>query len=339
MRDIVRALFGSLIDGVRYVPEVFCMVPKKNNKTTGGAAIMITAMIMNERPRAEFIYIAPTHEIADIAFEQSVGMIESDPYGYLQKRFKVRAHLKTIEDRQTRSRAKVKTFDMKVVTGSKPVFVLLDELHLMSTIAQATRIIGQIRGGMITNPEAALCIITTQSDLPPAGAFAGELKFARAVRDGRIKNSRMLPILYEFGEDVQRSEDKLWRDPKLWPQVLPNLGLSIHLERLVSDYAEAVEKGDEEERRWASQHLNIEIGLALHADAWIGAKYWEHAGETSLTLDTIIDRSEAIVVGIDGGGLDDLFGLSVIGRCRETRDWLSWNRAWCQPDVGDKVQP
>src|SRR5262245_343792 len=46
MRDTVRAIFGSLVDGVRMIPEVFAMVPKKNSKTTGGAAITLTALLM-----------------------------------------------------------------------------------------------------------------------------------------------------------------------------------------------------------------------------------------------------------------------------------------------------
>jgi phage terminase large subunit-like protein len=102
---------------------------------------------------------------------------------------------------------------------------------------------------------------------------------------------------------------------------------------MIAGYTEAREKGEEEERRWASQHLNVEIGLALHADRWRGADYWIAAGDAALTLDALLARSEVVTVGIDGGGLDDLLGLAALGRCRETGDWLLWARAWCQDDV------
>jgi phage terminase large subunit-like protein len=115
--------------------------------------------------------------------------------------------------------------------------------------------------------------------------------------------------------------------------VLPNLGKSITLDRLVADWATAQEKGEEEERRWASQHLNVEIGLALHDDRWAGADYWEDAADPSITLDSLIERCDVAVVGIDGGGLDDLLGLAVLGRDRTTRDWLLWSRAWAHTDV------
>lgn len=329
-RDIVRSIFGSLVDGIRMVPELLAMVPKKNSKTTGGAAITLTGMLMNVRPRAEFIYVGPTQEVADLAFQQSVGMIEADEY--LAKRFHVAHHTKTITDRRNKARLKVKTFDMKVVTGSKPAFILLDELHLMATINGASRIIGQIRGGMLPNPEAVLVMITTQSDEPPSGVFSAELQYARGVRDGRIPDGRLLPLLYEFPEAMQKNG--AWRDPEFWPMVLPNLGRSISIERLVADFEAAKAKGEEETRRWASQHLNIEVGLALHSDRWNGADYWEGAADPEpITLNSLIERSEVVTVGIDGGGLDDLTGVAVIGRDRVTGDWLHWGKAWGQTDV------
>ena len=335
-RDIVRAAFGSLDaeTGMRHVAEILALVPKKNSKTTGGAGIMLTALLMNQRPRAEFLLVGPTQEIADLAFSQAAGMIEADEEGYLQKRFLIQEHVKTILDRKNKARLKIKTFDPKVMTGSKPVMVLLDELHLMSGFSYASRVLGQIRGGLMANPESLLLVITTQSDMPPAGVFRQELQYARGVRDGRItKRVRMLPVLYEFPETMQTDPAKPWANPANWPMVTPNINRSIDIERLLDDFEKAREKGEEEVRRWASQHLNVEIGMALHVDRWRGADYWLGAAEKALSLKDLMRRCEVVVVGIDGGGLDDLLGLAVIGRRKDGKGWLLWNRAWVQSDV------
>lgn len=327
-RDIVRVIFGSLDeDGVRHVPEVFSLIGKKNAKTTCGAGLMLTALLTNEVPRAEFLFVAPTQEIADLAFQQASGMIGCDPDGYLQKRFHVRDHLKTIVDRRTKSFLKVKTFDMRVMTGSKPIGVLIDELHIMGSMHYAANVLGQVRGALESKRNSFLLILSTQSDRQPAGVFKSELQYARSIRDGRVKEARMLPVLYEFPEEVQKDRSKPWADPAYWPIVMPNLGRSLHLDTMIAGYEAAKEKGDEEERRWASQHLNIEIGVGLHSDNWVGAQFWVAASER-IGLAELMARCEIVVVGIDGGGLDDLLGMTVLGREHRTGRWLAWSRAW-----------
>jgi phage terminase large subunit-like protein len=326
-RDLVRALFGAYDPeaGVRHVREVFQLVPKKSSKTTAGAAIMLTAVLMSRRPRAEFLIVAPTQEVSDLAFRQAVGMIEADEV--LRAKFHVQDHIKRLTYRPTGAFLKVKSFDPKVVTGSKPAGVLIDELHVIAESHDADRVIGQLRGGLVSQPEAFLLTITTQSERAPAGVFRAELLKARKVRDGALK-APIVPLLYEFPPDVD------WEDTANWHMVTPNNGRSITVQRLTEDAEQAKAAGDEEWRRWASQHLNVEIGLNLHTDRWAGADFWQRqARPDGLTLEQLLARSEVVTVGIDGGGLDDLLGLSVVGRDADTGDWLAWCRAWAHPSV------
>jgi phage terminase large subunit-like protein len=323
-RDLVAALFGAWDGQRRHIREVFALVPKKNAKTTTGAALMVTAVLMNRRPRAEFLIVAPTQEVSDLAFRQAVGMIEGDPV--LAAKFHVQEHLKRVTYRPTGAFLKVKSFDPRIVTGTKPSGVLLDELHVIAEAPDADRVLGQIRGGLISQAEGFLVTITTQGERAPAGVFLAELLKARKVRDG-ASELPILPVLYEFPPGID------WRDPAQWHMVTPNAGRSITVERLIPDYHAAVEAGEAELRRWASQHLNVEIGLGLRSDNWVGAGYWEAQAEPTLTLDEVLARSEVCTIGIDGGGLDDLLGLAVLGRCKITRRWLHWGRAWAHPVV------
>jgi phage terminase large subunit-like protein len=345
MRDIVRAVFGSMETSpngpeVRQVGEVFVLVPKKNAKTTSAAAIALTFMLLNKRRNADMLIIGPTQKISDVAFEQARGMIEADPDGFLQKRFHVQDHKKTIRCRVTGARLMIRTFGMDVLTGAKPIFALIDEVHLLGTVSYAADVIRQIRGGMMPFPESVLVMITTQSDHPPAGVFRSELQYARGVRDGKItERVRMLPVLYEFPEAVQTSDAKAWADPDLWHMVTPNLNRSITIDALMDGYERAKQDGQAEIIAWATQHLNVEVGLALHSNRWVGADFWQGAmrveieGGGLIGLQRLIERCEVATVGIDGGGADDLGGLSVIGRERETRRLIGWAHAWAHPTV------
>src|SRR5216684_4372969 len=78
-RDIVRALHGSIVSGERMVREPFLLTPKKSSKTSYGAALMLTSLLLNERPKAEFLLIAPTQPIAEIAFNQVEGRSRPTP--------------------------------------------------------------------------------------------------------------------------------------------------------------------------------------------------------------------------------------------------------------------
>jgi phage terminase large subunit-like protein len=330
-RDIVRALFGAWDPAARtrFIREVFTLVPKKNAKTTQGALLMLTALLMNERPSGTMILTAPVQDVAELAFDTVQGAIELDPV--LGKKLHVRSHLKTIVHRETKAELQIMTFDPSVLTGQKPIAVLIDELHVVSRLSKAASALRQLRGGMIPYPEAFLVMITTQSEEAPSGVFRAELMKARMVRDGKLQ-APILPVLYEFPRDITSKRER-WMDPANWHMVTPNVGRSVTIERLQGDMAIAQTTGEDEFRAWASQHLDIEVGLALLSDRWQGVDFWEACADESLTFDTLLERCEVIDIGIDGGGLRDLMALTFVGRETETGQWLAITHAWAHPSV------
>lgn len=303
------------------------LIPTHN--TTQGALLMLVALLLNERPRASCIMTAPVQDVAQLAFDAAAGAIALDPV--LDRKLHVREHIKTIVHRETKAELAIMTFDPEVMTGQKPVYALIDELHVIAKMSKASSALRQLRGGMIPFPEGFLAFITTQSEEPPTGVFKAELDRARDIRDGK-REGALLPVLYELPEDIQKSPDA-WRDPAHWPMVTPNAGRSISIPRLVEEMRDAKLKGEDELRGWASQHLNIEIGIALRHNGWVGANYWEQCAEPTLTLDELLRRSEVVTFGIDGGGLDDLLGAAAIGREEGTGKWLHWAHAWAHEIV------
>jgi phage terminase large subunit-like protein len=334
-RDIVAANFGSWDPATRTnsIRDIFCLAPKGSSKTSYGAGLALSVMLMNARPRAEALFIGPTQAISDRAYEQAVGMIEESPD--LKRRFRPRDHIKTIEDLVNHSEMKVKTFDVNILTGSILIFAHLDEIHLLGKLPYAGRVIRQIRGGLDKTEEGKFLITTTQSDDIPAGAFKDELHNARKHRDGVFRGQEVRPtlaVMFELPAQIAKDPVK-WQDPENWPMVQPNLGRSVRMPDLINGWNSEKEKGEKAKREWASQYLNIEMGVGMKTDGWPGAEFWAHAQDETLTLDALIERCEVIVIGVDGGGLDDLFGLSAIGREKTTKRWLSWSHAWCHKGV------
>lgn len=330
-RDIVAALFGSYDPdaGLRGIQEVFLLVPKKNSKSTNAAAVMVVAMIVNRRPLAEFQLIAPTKEIADISFNQARGMINADPT--LKRLFDCQRHIRTITHLKSEATLKIKAADTDAITGSKAVGTLIDEIHVFAEKTRAADVFTEIRGALAARPDGFLFQISTQSKRPPAGVFAKELRRAREVRDGKRKLP-LLPVLYELPPDIAEQEGS-WREPENFKLVNPNLGRSVSLDFLIRGVEDATAAGAEELALFASQHMNVEVGVGLQDDGWAGAKVWERGVDRDIsTLADLVARSEVVCAGIDGGGLDDLLGFAVIGREYGTRRWLAWTHALISPE-------
>lgn len=328
--DIVKAIFGSYDAEARrrMIREFFVLIPKKNGKSSLAAAIMVTAAIVNRRPAAELLLIAPTKKIADIAFNQAAGIIKLDPE--LAKLFHLSQHQRTIKHRITDSVILIKAADADVITGSKASYILVDETHEFAQKPRSAGVFVEIRGGLAARPDGFMLQITTQSKEPPAGVFKSELTIARDVRDGKLKLP-LLPILYELPLEI--AKDGGWRNQKTWGLVNPNLNRSVDELFLQDELIKAEREGAEKLALIASQHFNVEVGLAHQSDGWRGADYWQLRADPTLTLDELICRSEVATIGIDGGGLSDLLGLCVIGRERISRRWLVWNHAYAHPKV------
>jgi phage terminase large subunit-like protein len=326
---IVEALFGAYDpdNNVRMIQEVFQLIPKGNSKSSNGGALMLTALIVNKRPEAEFLLVAPTIEIAGIAFKQAKGTIRMDPD--LDKLFLIQDHVRKITHRRTGATLQIKAADTDVITGSKATGTMIDETHVFAKRANAKEVFVELRGALTKRPDGFLYQTTTQSKTPPAGVFKSELAMARMVRDGKMRLP-LLPVLYELPLSVSR--DGGWKDRKYWPLVNPNLGRSTNEKFLATELLRAEEDGPDQMALLASQHFNVEVDQHLRSDGWAGAKLWPRGAEKGLTLKEVLDRSEVITVGLDGGGLDDIYAVGVVGREKGTQRWLAWAHGYISPE-------
>lgn len=333
--DFVAAIFGAYNaeTGRRLIKEFMLLISKKNGKSTIAAGIMLTALLLNWRLEGEYIVLAPTKEVADNSYKPMAAMIRADDE--LAVLLKVQDHIRTITHLTTNATLKVVAADGETVSGKKAIGVFVDELWLFGKNPRADAMLLEATGGLASRPEGFVIFATTQSDDPPAGAFLSRLLYARGVRDGRIHDPAFYPVLYEFPEHMLKAGAH--REVANAYVTNPNMGTSVDEEFIERGFRQAQEKGEVEFRGFLAKHLNVQIGLALMSNRWPGADFWEQQGlRPALTLDDLLACSEVATVGIDGGGLDDLLGLAVIGRERETRRWLLWTRAWAHPSVMER---
>lgn len=334
---LVRSIFGAYDadSGRRLITEWFVCLPKKNSKSTLAAGIMMTAVILNWRQSAEFTILAPTVEVANNAFAPARDMCSEKADEELFALMHAQTHIKTITHRESGAALKVLAADQNTVGGKKSVGTLVDELHLFGKMASAENMFREALGGLASRPEGFVIWLTTQSDEPPAGVFKQKLDYARSVRDGKIIDPAFVPVIFEHPPEMVANGDCLKLENMA--MVNPNMGYSVDQAFLEREYKKAEMAGGDSFRGFLAKHANVEIGLNLRSDRWAGADFWEsQAKRPGLTLDDLLDRSEVVDVGIDGGGLDDLLGLAVVGRDKDTREWLTWCHGWAHPSVMER---
>jgi len=342
--NLARVIFGSLDPetGQRHIQTFFVMMPKKSTKSTLMAGVALTLDAFGFRSQGITSIASATKDAANSVWEPIRGMIQQDRSddpadAVLSNIYLIRDAQREAENQSPfgvlghpiRSKIKVTAAEKETVVGSNATNALLDELHIFGTKNSAYQMLSEFEGGLLARKEGMVMLCTTMSSEDPAGVFKAKLEYARAVRDGKIEDKSFLPVIFEFPPYMLKSKE--YKNPDNWHMVCPNMGMTQDIDYIRRKLDEAARTSDRALRELEAKYLNVPPGTLSGDDIWAAAEHWDNAADTTLTLDAVIDRSEVLTVGIDGGGLDDLLGLAVLGRERETKKWLCWTGAVLTP--------
>lgn len=266
LEDWQKAIFANLWgwkrpDGTRRYREALVFIPRKNSKTTMGAAMVLLSLYTDGEKGSECYSSAAEREQARLCFEIVTGMIHNTPE--LLKYAKLFRYSINVGG----SFYKAISAQANTKHGLNAQLVVNDELH-----AHKTRALTDALATAMGARRQPLLIHLTTSDYEREGSICNEkYDYAASVRDNGGDPAKpgfdpaFLPVIYEA------SKEDDWTDPDVWRKANPNLGVSISEEFLRRECQRAKEE-PEFENEFKRLHLNVRTEQAFR---WMPMVQWD----------------------------------------------------------------
>lgn len=326
---VIRKTFG---DGVQ---ELCLKVGKGSGKTTMVAAITLACVmdwaLRGVNTRAHVVAVAANVASADILAQHVIEAVALDEH--LRGAFRTYVANRELIHKASGITLKIIPPDLSRAVGLRPALVVTDEIHAAADESKEfAAVVDQLRRGGMNWPDFLLIGITTAPTRRGKGYYQEWLNRARAVRDGRIVNPRLLPVLFEFPA-VERPDLKV-DDVAEWWRGMPSLITAnnplgtMHVDALLTELDEAVKdadiNGSGKMELLLSQRLGIELterggGITPLSEYWGRQTVAVFPSDIGATVAVAMDPSS---------GIDDpfavviTFSLNNVHYCRSYQ-WLT----------------
>ena len=337
-RKFIECMFA---DGVR---EVGLKCGKGSGKTVLLSAIALALVMYYTREgkhnRASIILLAANVDSAGIAWRHILEAIDADPH--LKDQFHLHQAKRELTHKESKIQIKVTPPTLSAAAGRRVVGLLVDEVHVAALENRDfTTVVDQLRRGAGNFGDDFLHLSITTA--PPAradGYYTQWLARMRAVRDGKVTDDSILPVLFEMPHDDPRIDpenpDEWWRGmPSLRTQSQP-LG-TMDIKQLQRELDEAVRDaeitGGDSLQMMLSQRLGIEPDDRKGGGTTPLAEYWPKAA-----IDVVHLSSGEITtaVGIDPSpGLSDPFAVIRVVKSKDM--YYVDSRQFLTQDAFDKA--
>lgn len=294
-----------LTDGKRRFREAYVEIPKKNGKTSIGAAVGNCCLVADGELGAEVYAAAFTRDQAKICYEESSSMLRrlSEESEYIKTHAQFRAHHFRFGDR---SKFEAVSHDANNTEGKNAHCVIFDEYH----VHKNDNVKNSLRSGMAARKQPLFFTITTAGSDRYSPCFEYRNSIVKKVLDGTIKNEGLFGIIYTIDE----GDD--WQDPKVWEKANPNYGVSVTLASLMSEFEEARVSGSKEVD-FKTKHLNVWTDSAI---TWITGDVWDNDKKIQL------EEYPVAYGGLDVAVTNDFLSYSEVYPMFDGIGWKHW--AW-----------
>lgn len=227
-KDIIRALYDTDADGLRYVRTGVISMGRKNGKTGLASALALAHLCGPEAvKRGQVLSAAADRGQASIVFDELVAFALEQPH--LATRLVVRHHNKTVEDAVTGSGFKSLSADARKAHGLSPTFAVCDEIAQW----RGRDLFDALKTGGGAHRESLLLGISTRS--PDTNNPLEELlRYGASVADGTFPDRTFKSFVWSAPMDADP-----WAE-ETWHMANPALGTFRSLEDIRSQAMQAM---------------------------------------------------------------------------------------------------
>jgi phage terminase large subunit-like protein len=286
-------------DGTRRYREVFVYVPRKNGKTTLVAGILLYGLFEDGESGAEIYGAASEYKQASLVFEHARGMVMWNPRYRPSRENGIKVYegqAKAIQLGEETGWATYRVISRKddAAHGFSVHMAAIDELH--------TQPDGRLVEALMTGTggrRQPLVVYMTTADYMRESICNQKYEYANQVRQGIIRDSRFLPVVWEaLGEDD-------WTDPATWEKANPNIGVSVKREYLERECKRA-QDSPAYENTFKRLHLNIRTEQDVR---WLQMVRWDACGGD---IDPGKLRGKKCYAGLDLSSTTDITALCLL---------------------------
>lgn len=224
----VGSVFGwkQKSDDNRRFKYFYVQVAKKNGKSTLMAVVGIYLLVADGESGAEIYSAATTKEQARIIFNEAQNMINKSP----ELRKLLTVNKLNISFDSVASFFRPLSSDAETLDGLNVHGALIDELHAHKT----SDVYDNLVSAIMSREQPIIGTITT-AGLNPQCFCKEQYDYYKNVLDGTVENDETFIYIAELDE----GDD--WTDENVWIKANPNLGISVFLKNLQTEFKTAKE--------------------------------------------------------------------------------------------------